>query len=126
MINVQARLQQAPEAALPRMFARVRVPRASNQEVLTVPETAVTYSAYGEQIYIVQPGKDRQPSTAHRIAVRTGERRDGQVIVEEGISPGDRIVVAGQIKLSDGAAIETVETSVLDPRKTTAQTGSSQ
>ncbi|WP_122771041.1 efflux RND transporter periplasmic adaptor subunit, partial [Pseudomonas viridiflava] len=31
MINVQARLQQAPEAALPHMFARVRVPRASNQ-----------------------------------------------------------------------------------------------
>ena len=126
MINVQARLQQAPEAALPRMFARVRVPRASNQEVLTVPETAVTYSAYGEQMYIVQPGKDRQPPTAHRIAVRTGERRDGQVIVEEGVSPGDRIVVAGQIKLSDGAAIEAVETSVLDPRKTTAQTGSNQ
>lgn len=126
MINVQARLQQAPEAGLPRMFARVRVPRASNQEVLTVPETAVTYSAYGEQMYIVQPGKDRQPPTARRIAVRTGERRDGQVIVEEGISPGDRIVVAGQIKLSDGAAIEAVETSVLDPRKTTAQTGSNQ
>lgn len=124
MINVQARLQRAPDAALPRMFARVRVPRAGTQEVLTVPETAVTYNAYGEEMYVIQSGTDKQPPTAHRVAVKTGERRDGKVIVETGIRQGDRVVVAGQIKLSDGAAIEAVETSALDPLNANAQAGS--
>lgn len=126
MINVQARLQRPPEAALPRMFARVRVPQASAREVLSVPETAVTYNAYGEEMYVVQPATAKDHAfSVRRVAVKTGERRDGYVVVDQGLKPDDQVVVAGQIKLSDGAVIEAVEESVLIPRDTTARTGAS-
>ncbi|GFM89701.1 MexH family multidrug efflux RND transporter periplasmic adaptor subunit [Pseudomonas cichorii] len=115
MINVQARLQQPPETALPRMFARVKVPQAQTRDVLTVPETAITYNAYGEEIYVLESGPDApQVPKVRRVAVKTGERRDGRVIIEQGVLRDDRVVVSGQLKLSDGAVIEPVGKSVLD------------
>ncbi|RMO18653.1 RND family efflux transporter MFP subunit [Pseudomonas cichorii] len=115
MVNVQARLQHPPEAALPRMFARVKVPQAQPRDVLTVPETAITYNAYGEEIYVLEPAQDdRQAPRVRRVAVKTGERRDGRVIIEQGVLRDDRVVVSGQLKLSDGAVIEPVAKSVLD------------
>ncbi|MBX8576814.1 efflux RND transporter periplasmic adaptor subunit [Pseudomonas cichorii] len=115
MINVQARLQQPPKTALPRMFARVKVPQAQARDVLTVPETAITYNAYGEEIYVLEPAQDaRQALRVRRVAVKTGERRDGRVIIEQGVLRDDRVVVSGQLKLSDGAVIEPVGKSVLD------------
>ncbi|GFM84044.1 MexH family multidrug efflux RND transporter periplasmic adaptor subunit [Pseudomonas cichorii] len=115
MINVQARLQQPPETALPRMFARVKVPQAQTRDVLTVPETAITYNAYGEEIYVLESGPDApQVPRVRRVAVKTGERRDGRVIIEQGVLRDDRVVVSGQLKLSDGAVIEPVGKSVLD------------
>ncbi|MBX8496964.1 efflux RND transporter periplasmic adaptor subunit [Pseudomonas cichorii] len=115
MINVQARLQQPPKTVLPRMFARVKVPQAQARDVLTVPETAITYNAYGEEIYVLEPAQDaRQALRVRRVAVKTGERRDGRVIIEQGVLRDDRVVVSGQLKLSDGAVIEPVGKSVLD------------
>ena len=40
-----------------------------------------------------------------RRFVTTGERRDGQVVVLEGLEDGDQVVSAGQLKLNDGAAV---------------------
>ncbi|WP_025131622.1 efflux RND transporter periplasmic adaptor subunit [Pseudomonas sp. PH1b] len=113
-LSVQARLQDAPAAALPRMFARVRLAQPMPRETLSVPETAVTYNAYGEELFVVQPGQDPQaPPTVRRVSVKTGERRDGRVVIDSGLAAGEQVVTAGQIKLSDGAAIEAVQHSVL-------------
>lgn len=109
-VNIQARLQNPPIAALPRMFARVRLPQPLPENTLSVPETAVTYSAYGEDLYVVQP---TDPPTVRRISVKTGERRDGWVVITQGLAREDNVVISGQIKLSDGARIEPMTHSVV-------------
>ncbi len=43
--------------------------------------------------------------TAQRVAVRLGARRGDQVAIEEGLNPGDEVVVAGQIRLRDGVQV---------------------
>lgn len=114
-ISVQARLQQSPAGALPRMFARVQLAQRLPSTTLSVPETAVTYTAYGEALYVVQPPKDgRGAPTVRRVAVKTGERRDGRVVIVSGLAPGEKVVTSGQIKLSDGVLIEPVQRSVLN------------
>lgn len=85
-LSVQARLQDPPGAALPRMFARVRLPQAMPENTLSLPETAVTYSAYGEDVYVVQPALDEKARPVRRVSVKTGERRDGQVVIDKGLS----------------------------------------
>ena len=113
-VNIQARLHNPPSAALPRMFAKVRLPQPLPENTLSVPETAVTYSAYGEAVFVVQaPGDAASPPTVRRVAVKTGERRDGWVVISQGVALGDQVVISGQIKLSDGARIEPITHSVL-------------
>ncbi|NMZ57008.1 efflux transporter periplasmic adaptor subunit [Pseudomonas lundensis] len=113
-LSVQARLQDPPGAALPRMFARVRLPQAMPENTLSLPETAVTYSAYGEDVYVVQPARDEKNApTVRRVSVKTGERRDGRVVIDKGLSADDQVVTSGQIKLSDGASIEPVTSAAL-------------
>ena len=113
-LSLQARLQDPPAAALPRMFARVRLPQAMPENTLSLPETAVTYSAYGEDVYLVQPALDAQSApTVRRVSVKTGERRDGWVVINQGVAPGDQVVTSGQIKLSDGASIDPINSTAL-------------
>ena len=113
-VNIQGRLHNPPSAALPRMFAKVRLPQPLPENTLSVPETAVTYSAYGEAVFVVQaPGDDASAPTVRRVAVKTGERRDGWVVISQGVATGDQVVISGQIKLSDGARIEPITNSVL-------------
>ena len=113
-LSVQARLQAPPASALPRMFARVRLPQAMPENTLSLPETAVTYSAYGEDVYVVQPAHDEKSApTGRRVSVKTGERRDGWVVIEKGLSADDQVVTSGQIKLTDGVSIEPVTSTAL-------------
>jgi membrane fusion protein, multidrug efflux system len=84
------------------------------ENTLSLPETAVTYSAYGEDVYVVQPARDEKSApTVRRVSVKTGERRDGRVVIDKGLSADDQVVTSGQIKLSDGASIEPVTSAAL-------------
>ena len=118
-LSVQAHLQHPPSAALPRMFAKVRLPQALPENTLSLPQTAVTYSAYGEDVYVVQPANNANNApTVRRVSVKTGERRDGWVVIEQGLTMGDQVVTSGQIKLSDGARVEPTQQSALDAAAT--------
>lgn len=118
-LSVQALLQAPTPGALPRMFAKVRLPQPLPSNTLTVPETAITYNAYGEDVFVVQPSPDANtPPIARRVLVKTGERRDGRVVIDSGLNPGEQVVISGQIKLSDGVAIEALERTVLNDANT--------
>ncbi len=93
-----------PEGRLrPGMFARVRVLLAERPSVTSVPEEAIVPSAgEGNHVYRVVDGK------VERVPVRTGVRRGTMVEIVEGLSPGEEIVTAGQLKLRDGVAVQVV------------------
>ena len=46
-------LQNADQRLLPGMFANVAVLAGEAQPVVTVPRTAVSYSLYGDSVYVV-------------------------------------------------------------------------
>ncbi|MGF0524645.1 efflux RND transporter periplasmic adaptor subunit, partial [Agrobacterium pusense] len=75
---------------------------------VVVPESAITYTLYGNSVYVVGE-KKADDGQAHLVAeqrtVQTGERRDGVVVVRKGLQAGEQVVTAGQLKLSPGAAI---------------------
>jgi multidrug efflux system membrane fusion protein len=106
---IQATLANPDEALLPGMFvnAAVVLPRTPDKVVL--PETAVDFTLYGDSVYVVrEDGKDaggKPLVKAFRTPVKTGTRWQGKVAILSGVSPGDRVVAAGQIKLQDGAAV---------------------
>src|SRR6266849_2925855 len=83
------------------------LPPAPDRVVL--PETAIDFTLYGDSVYVIRDeGKDAGDKPlvkAFRTPVKTGTRWGGKVAILSGVSPGDRVVAAGQIKLQDGAPV---------------------
>lgn len=115
-IKIQATLDNPGHLLLPGMFAAARVQLPAQPNILTVPETAVDYSAYGESVYILHEDgktKDGKPKyKAVQTFVKTGAKRDGKVAILDGVKAGELVVNAGQVKLQNGA--EAVVTGVGD------------
>jgi membrane fusion protein, multidrug efflux system len=133
-VLVRARVENTEARLLPGMFANVNVIYGEPHEVVTLPRTAVTYSLYGDSVYIVveaakaggkagaspaggsageakadqSPGAEKpaQPQlVVDRRFVRVGEARGDRVAILEGVKPGEQAVVAGQVKLQPQARV---------------------
>ena len=85
---------------LPGMFVRARVPYSSHAEALTVPQQAVVRVAGKPQIWTV----DAQ-GMAKSCMVELGELIDRHYRVRAGLTAGDKVVVEGMERLSDGATV---------------------
>lgn len=117
-IKVQATVGNAEGLIRPGMFAHVEVVEPPQDGVLVVPDTAVDYTVYGDSIFVVhaKPGDGgKEELTVARVPVKTGPRHAGTVEIQNGLKPGDRVVVSGQLKLSEGAAVSITDTNVLVP-----------
>ena len=91
------------DGLLPGMFARLIVDLGKPVTVVTVPETAISYSLHGNVVYVVEE-IDGELLARPRI-VATGDSRKGKIAVIDGIQGGERVVIAGQNKLHRDARV---------------------
>jgi membrane fusion protein (multidrug efflux system) len=111
MITVRATFGNADGRLLPGMYANVTVDFGEPENVVTVPQTAVTYSLYGDNVFVVVPAKQPDPNNKdeqleiERRFVKVGPMRGGRVQVVEGLQPGDRVVTAGHNKIDQGSKV---------------------
>lgn len=108
-----------PEHLLkPGMFADVAVLAGDRRDVVAVPDTAISYSLYGDAVYVVsgaadqpeeqsgaQSGKGEPVFKVEERFVKSGQTQGGWTEVLEGVEAGERVVTAGQLKLRDGARV---------------------
>lgn len=116
-IAVRATLPNPHESLYPGLFADVRVVLPKKENVVTVPQTSITYSLYGDAVYLVKTqGKDQKGDpilVATQQYVKIGDHRDNDVAVLSGLKPGDEVVTSGQIKLHDNARVKINNTVTL-------------
>lgn len=107
-IRVQATLDNPDHILKPGMFATTTVVLPDKPPVVTVPETAVDYTLYGDSVFLITEKKEddgKTSLTAVRTFVRAGDRVGGHAEIISGLKPGDRVVAVGQLKLQSGAAV---------------------
>src|SRR6202051_161013 len=107
-IRVQATLDNPDHILKPGMFATTTVVLPDKPAVVTVPETAVDYTLYGDSVFLITEKKEddgKTSLTVVRTFVRTGNRVHGRAEILSGLKPGDRVVAVGQLKLQSGAAV---------------------
>jgi len=113
---VRATLPNPERKLLPGMFADLQVLLPGPKTQIVLPESAITYTLYGNSVYVVVPKKNDKDEpekdakgeaqlAVERRFVETGERRDGLVIISKGIKPGEQVVSGGQLKLDNGAHV---------------------
>ena len=112
MIMVRAEIANPDKKLVPGMYANVTVDAGTPETVVTVPQTAVTYSLYGDNVFVVnatkvkdKDGKDVDELAVERRFVKTGPVRDGRVSIVSGIKDGDKVVTAGQNKIDQGSKV---------------------
>jgi membrane fusion protein (multidrug efflux system) len=99
-MEVQAMFGNPDHAVLPGQFARVRVRTAERTQALLVPQKAVQ-ELQGQQS-VLTLGPD---NTVVARGVVTGDRVDQRWIVEQGLKPGEPVIVEGLQKARPGVRV---------------------
>jgi membrane fusion protein (multidrug efflux system) len=116
-IRVQAMIDNPKHLLRAGMFANVTVSSGKPQQVVTVPKSSVTYSLYGNSVFIITPDKDKKDDggkpllNADEVFVKLGDEHGTRVSVLEGVKPGDMVVTSGMQKLHKGSTV-TIDNSV--------------
>ncbi len=116
-IRVQATIANPEHILKPGMFATTTVVLPDKPPVITVPETAVDYTLYGDSVFLITEKKEadgKTTLTAVRTFVQTGNRVEGRAEIVKGLKPGDRVIAVGQLKLQSGGAVA-ISTDPLPP-----------
>jgi membrane fusion protein (multidrug efflux system) len=113
LIQVQADIPNSDGQLRSGMFARANIILPELEDQVVVPQTAITYTLYGDNVYIVSEQDGVQRVKQH--VVKIGERSADIAHVLEGIEVGDQVVTSGQVRLSNDAKVRIVESDATTP-----------
>ena len=100
-IHMKATFQNADNALWPGLSVATRLLVDTRKNVLVAPTDAIQHGPNGLYVFVV--GKDNKVA-AHDVKV--GDESAAQTVVLEGLANGDRVVTAGQYRLTEGAVVD--------------------
>jgi multidrug efflux system membrane fusion protein len=103
-IHLKAQFANEDERLWPGEFVAVRIVVSMRQNVVTVPAETVMQGPNGSYVYVLD-----QDGTAHRHDVEVAATQDGRAVLTKGIEAGDRVVLNGQYRLTEGAKAKVVD-----------------
>ncbi|MGO4570401.1 efflux RND transporter periplasmic adaptor subunit [Microvirga sp. 2TAF3] len=109
LVSVQAAVENNKDGAiLPGQFLNVEAILPPEPNVVTIPQTSVITSLYGDYVYTIEPAEKagKTVDVAKQVFVKTGRRRGGTVEVLSGVEPGQQVVASGQNKLQAGSTVK--------------------
>jgi membrane fusion protein, multidrug efflux system len=100
-IHLKARFDNLDERLWPGEFVSLRVILRTRPNVATVPAQTVQEGPEGNYAYIIKPD-----NTVERRTVDVAAIQDGIAVISKGLMPGERVVVDGQYRLTQGARVK--------------------
>jgi membrane fusion protein (multidrug efflux system) len=101
-LEVRASLPNHELKLRPGLFVRISISLGTKLDAIVIPEQAIWPVGQNKTVFVVADGK------AEQRVVKLGERQPGLVEIIEGLSVGEVIVTAGQMKLYDGVSVRSV------------------
>ncbi len=99
-IHMKATFQNADNALWPGLSVATRLLVDTRKNVLVAPTDAIQHGPNGLYVFVV--GKDSKVTARD---VKVGDESAAQTVVLEGLANGDRVVTAGQYRLTEGAVV---------------------
>ena len=114
LASLRAEVDNPDGTIVPGQFMRVRLELPAEEGVIVLPQTAVTSNLYGDSVFIVRStpdenAEDGETLTVEQVFIEAGRRDQGLIEIVSGVEVGDRVVSAGQNRLSGGARVTIVE-----------------
>lgn len=102
-VTLRAEVPNPDGVLLPGLYVRVRIEQATAGNALLLPQQAVTRTAQGDSVMVV----DGEGKVAPRNITVRGQQ-EGQWVVTEGLKAGDQVMVDGFQKLHPGGTVKPV------------------
>ncbi|GAM08114.1 multidrug resistance protein MdtA [Geobacter sp. OR-1] len=99
-IKLKATFSNANRRLWPGQFATVRMTLATLANATVVPTQAMQTGQQGQYVFVV-----KADNTAELRPVKAGPAHNGVTVVEQGINPGEQVVIDGQMRLIPGAQV---------------------
>jgi multidrug efflux system membrane fusion protein len=99
-VNLRATITNGDRRFWPGRFVNVRLVLSVLRGAILIPATAPQMSAKGQFVYVV-----KDDSTAEMRPVTVGQRQGDMVVIEKGITSGEKIVVNGQLGVTPGGKV---------------------
>jgi multidrug efflux system membrane fusion protein len=99
-VKLRATIVNSDHRFWPGRFVKVRLILRIQHEAVLVPAAAPQLSAKGPFVYVVKPDL-----TADLRPVTLGQRQGDRIVVEQGVTAGERVVVTGQVGVTPGGKV---------------------
>jgi multidrug efflux system membrane fusion protein len=119
-IKIKGEFANPDRRLWPGQFVDVVLTLADQPNTIVVPSQAIQNGQQGQFVFVVKP--DMTVETRPVIVSRSS---DGQAVVDKGLTPGERVVTDGQLRLVPGAKVELKQAAVT-PSTTGNSTGTAQ
>lgn len=103
-VKLRATIDNKDRRFWPGRFAKIRLVLDRMENAVLVPADAPQMSAKGSFVYVVKPD-----SSAELRLVKIGQRQGDLVVVEQGVKPGERVVVSGQLGVTPGGKVRVAQ-----------------
>jgi multidrug efflux system membrane fusion protein len=100
-LRLKATFANADERLWPGQFVNVRLILDIRKGVPTVPAQTVQEGPTGNYAYVI-----KSDDTVERRTVEVAAIQDGVAVIGKGLSPGEKVVVDGQYRLTEGARVK--------------------
>ena len=108
-VNLRATIANPDRKFWPGRFVNIRLVLSTIRSAVLIPAAAPQMSAKGEFVYVI--GDDLK---AELRPVTTGQRQGEQVVIDQGLKPGERVVVQGQIAVIPGEKVSLAESDATE------------
>ncbi|WP_339746693.1 HlyD family efflux transporter periplasmic adaptor subunit [uncultured Rubinisphaera sp.] len=87
------------------MQARVHLPTGNKAEALLLPKDALVLGGPQRIVYVVVPGKEKEPATVKPVPVVIGVANGDHIVVQGELNEGDQVVIRGNERLRPGQQV---------------------
>lgn len=102
-INVRASFTNDEQRLWPGQFVNVMVVVRTDANALVVPPAAVQIGQNGSYVFVI-----KDDNTAETRPVTVDRTVAGRVVISNGLAAGEKVVIDGQLRLSDGTRVQIV------------------
>lgn len=101
--KLKAQFANDNDALFPNQFVNMRILVKTIKDALTIPAGAVQLGNQGSFVYVAA-----QDNTAVVRPIKTGDRSGDRIVVLEGLTTGDRIIIEGTDRLRSGSKVKVI------------------
>ena len=114
-LTIEAEFANPLNLLRPGMFARIRFDAQEIKDAILVPQRAVNELQSAHRVFVIKPD-----DTIEVRQVQVGQTLGSEWIIESGLQPGERIAVAGLLRLRAGMVVapKPAEATDLPPKAT--------